>query len=153
MHQNFQKIIPKSASMEHMGLKIRLTHPKNGLFSFLMYFWCFKIFLKKIIFDVKNPIFEKKIFLRNFYRLDRPEGWWRKELRVVTLRACVGCSIGHRPMVWVFKTFSRIRGIERTSNHVRTTHRQKTAYPIPKSCGKSTFETPIQSYFSTYVSK
>jgi len=37
-------------------------------------------------------------------------------------------------MLWVCKTFSRIRGIERTSNHVRATRREKTAYPIPKSC-------------------
>ena len=43
----------------------------------------------------------------------------------MTLRACVGCSIGHRPMIWVFKTFFRIREIERTSNHVRTTRRKK----------------------------
>ena len=92
--------------------------------------------------------FLKKNFLRNFYHLDRPEEWWGKKLRVVTLRACVGWSIGHRPMICVFKTLSTIRKIERTSNHVRTTRKTKTAYPIPKTCSKQTSEPPIQFYFS-----
>ena len=52
-------------------------------------------------------------------------------------------------MLWVCKVFSTIREIERTSNHVRTTRREKTAYPIPKTCGKRTSEPPIQFYFST----
>ena len=86
--------------------------------------WEFLVTLSKIQFLKKKKIF------RNFYHLDRPEGWWRQKLRVATLRVCVARSIGHRPMMWVFKTFSRIRGIERTSNHVRMTHREKTAYPI-----------------------
>ena len=30
-------------------------------------------------------------------------------------------------MFWVFKSFSRIRGIQRTSNQMHTTHRKKMA--------------------------
>ena len=59
-------------------------------------------------------------------------------------------SMGLKYMIWVCKTFSWIRGIEHTSNHVRTTRRTKTAYPIPKRCGKPTSETPIQLYFSNF---
>ena len=65
-----------------------------------------------------------------------------------TSKASRKFSMGLKYMLWVCKAFSRIREIERTSNHVRTTRREKTAYPIPKSCGKRRSETPIQYYFS-----
>ena len=59
----FPKIIPTEASVDHTWLKIRLKHPKNGLFSLFMHSWCYKKKKwKKIIFDVKNSIFEEKFF-------------------------------------------------------------------------------------------
>ena len=69
-----------------------------------------------------------------------------------TSKASRKFSMGLKYMLWVCKAFSRIREIERTSNHVRTTRREKTAYPIPKTCGKRTSEPPIQSYFSSFFS-
>ena len=48
----------------------------------------------------------------------------------MTLRARKHFSMGRRPMIWVFKTFSRIRGIKCTLIHIRATNTEKTAYHI-----------------------
>ena len=46
------------------------------------------------------------------------------------LKTSVAFSIGHRPMMWVFKTISNTRGVEPTSYNVRVGRRAKTAYSI-----------------------
>ena len=94
--------------------------------------FCNLILTPKEFVDTKNAV--KLLFFRTFW----------------TSKASRKFSMGLKYMLWVCKTFSRIRGIERTSNHVRTTRREKTAYPIPKTCGKRTSEPPIQFYFSNF---
>ena len=94
--------------------------------------FCNLILTPKEFVDTKNAV--KLLFFRTFW----------------TSKASRKFSMGLKYMLWVCKTFSRIRGIERTSNHVRTTRREKTAYPIPKTCGKRTSEPPNQSYFSNW---
>ena len=58
--------------------------------------------------------------------------------------------MGAVPMMWVLKTFSKIRAFKRTLSRIRTTHTDKTAPPILNCCNKRRSEAPIGFYLSSY---
>ena len=105
-------------------------------------------FRKKKFFESFWP--SKKIFFENFwgpnfsgFYLPDPQTWstWPSSVSRKFSR-------DFTPIMWVCKTFSRIRAFKRTLSRVPTTHTDETAPYILIYCKKRRSEAPIQFYLS-----
>ena len=92
-----------------------------------------QIFFEKTFLTMKID----KIGFRNFKLVASLVEFSVKNLDSQALTTCRKFSVGAIHTLWVLRTLSKFRGIQRTLNQHRTTSRKETAYPISIYMGNS----------------